>query len=407
MSSTQATTADDGNAAHRHSPSSGPLLNIQFLRFVAATMVVLFHGGLSYRQMGGKLEFVSAPRFFGFAGVDIFFVISGFIIWTSNLDTKGMRGRVRYLYNRFARIYLGYWVFFLLCIGARLLTKPSLLADVDYAASFFLLPQSQAGQLLYITWTLSFELYFYGLFFLALFSSNRARLLGAAAAFILAADLYAHFALDAFAPGGFRNLSVLQRFLISPALLEFFLGCYLAHGIASGWKRFGKTTLAAGIVVLTLGATGKGLGLEKIPVFHNTLIFGGGAALVVYGLVIVERAGFVIWPRFSALMGGASYSTYLSHTIIFQVLSASGVFVAVRNSAFPASVGYVLLMALILGSSALFYVAVERPIYRFAKSLPVRIFARAPRRARTVAPPPTPGVSEHSAPRAPAENRED
>ena len=366
---TGATAAVSGGTSPR-----AILLNIQFLRFVAATMVLLLHGAQSYRNMGGQLDFVSSTRYFGFAGVDIFFVISGFIIWTTNLETKGARQNFQYLYRRLARIYLGYWPFFGIALAARMWTSSPLLERIEYLHSFFLLPQTQTGQLIHVSWTLSFELYFYGLFFLALFSANRARLLGVATVLVIAANVYAHVALDAFSPKGFRNLTVLQRFLISPSLIEFFLGCYLAHGIASGWKRFGKAAVALGLAILTFGAVGEAFGFPRVPLFHHAAVFGVGSAVLIYGLVIVEREGLVIWPRFSALMGGASYSIYLCHTIFLYVFSSVGVFAAVRDSAFPALLGYLLLVLLVLAFSALFYVRVERPVYRFAKSLPARFF---------------------------------
>jgi peptidoglycan/LPS O-acetylase OafA/YrhL len=164
-----------GNLAPFPDGSSGRrvLLNLQLLRFVAALMVVLLHAVHPYRRMGGTLEGVMVFRHFGFAGVDIFFVLSGFIIWTTNLRTEGVAQIARYLYRRLVRIFLGHWPFFGLAIAVRAVWAPEGLAPVDYLRSFFLIPQRQAGQVLHVGWTLSFELYFYTLFFFVLFFRRR------------------------------------------------------------------------------------------------------------------------------------------------------------------------------------------------------------------------------------------
>ena len=85
-------------------------------------MVVLLHAVKPYQTMGGTFEWVVCFRRFGFAGVDIFFVLSGFILWTTNLGTKKPGQIFRYLYRRLARIFLGYWPFFGFAVVARVVT---------------------------------------------------------------------------------------------------------------------------------------------------------------------------------------------------------------------------------------------------------------------------------------------
>ncbi len=348
-------------------PRPNLLLNIQFLRFVAATMVVLLHGGQYYEAMGGTRSFVTAPRYIGFAGVDIFFVISGFIIWTTNIDTKEPRAIYQYLYRRLTRIYLGYWPFFAFIWLVRAWWWPERMEGVRLLASFFLIPQRQAGQLLHVAWTLSYELYFYGLFFLLLFCTRRVLVLGLATAVVALVNLYTYLVLGASDSGGFQ-ITGLARFFSSPVLLEFFMGCFLAHVVALGHQRFAKSAGLVGLALLVGGGILTYRGIELGPVFYQAL-YGGGAAGVIYALVCAERHGFAPFPRFSSLMGGASYSIYLSHTILYRVGAALGLYPAVRESAVPAALAYALLVALILAFSAAFYVLVERPLYRAAKAL--------------------------------------
>lgn len=344
------------------------LLNIQFLRFVAATMVVLLHGSQYYESMGGTSALFTAPRHIGFAGVDIFFVISGFIIWTTNAHTRGARPIFQYLYRRLTRIYLGYWPFFLFIWLVRAWWWPERMEGVRLVASFFLIPQRQAGQLLHVAWTLSYELYFYGLFFLLLFSARRVLLLTLATAVVVLVNLYNYFVLGAFEPGSYQNITGPMRFLSSPVLLEFFMGCFLAHAISRGYRRYATSAFLLGLGLLLFGAVLTYRGIILGPLL-NQAVYGGGAMGVIYGLVCAEIRGFAPFPRFSSLMGGASYSIYLSHTILYRVAAGLGLYPAVRASAVPAGLAYVLLVAAILAFSAAFYVWVERPLYRAAKAL--------------------------------------
>lgn len=369
------------------------LLNLQLLRFVAATMVVLLHGANYYEDLGGTNPIVTSPQYIGFAGVDIFFVLSGFIIWTTNLRTETVPQIFRYLYRRLARIYLGYWPFFFLCWAMRAWYFPQNLEGVRPLWSFWLLPQDQAGQMLHVAWTLSYELLFYTLFFLLLFSPRRLLALGLVTGAVLAANVYTIHVLNAFEPDRYRLMTPPVRFLTAPVVLEFLLGCFLAHFVASGWRRFGVPALVAGVAVLGWGAVTTYRGIELLPLAY-VAAYGGGAALVIYGLHALERRGVTPLPRFAALFGGASYTIYLSHTILYRFARGTGLVEAVRESGFPASIAYALTVAVVLGSSALFYVWIEDPLYRAAKGFVARRPAPAPAPAPAAAEPtPEPAMS--------------
>ena len=105
------------------------LINIQFLRFVAAMLVVFFHCAAhlqASRQAPGLLFGFGQSA--GFAGVDIFFVISGFIMaWTTADDRAA--DAVAFAKRRVARIYSGYWPFFLLALGLFSLLGGQYMAD--------------------------------------------------------------------------------------------------------------------------------------------------------------------------------------------------------------------------------------------------------------------------------------
>ncbi len=88
--------------------------SIQALRGIAASLVVLYHTAVVERAYGhSSFQPLSPFHFFGAEGVDLFFVISGFIIvWTSFDSFEKPSAIPKYLARRVARIFPLYWIFF-------------------------------------------------------------------------------------------------------------------------------------------------------------------------------------------------------------------------------------------------------------------------------------------------------
>lgn len=149
------------------------ILSIQFLRFLAAALVVLTHVRIEIDKSVPE-SIVS----FGDFGVDIFFVISGFIM--SHIT---QRDSAYFLTRRLIRIVPLYWAFTLL-LSAITFVLPELFNSARFdpghiLASLLFLPYwtEAAGfkPILLLGWTLNFEMYFYVLFFIAMKVSHRAR----------------------------------------------------------------------------------------------------------------------------------------------------------------------------------------------------------------------------------------
>ena len=81
------------------------LYSVQALRAIAANLVILTH---LFVVEGKHFAEPLLPRtaFYGMFGVDIFFVLSGFVM----LETAGGKSAARFLWNRALRIYPAYWV---------------------------------------------------------------------------------------------------------------------------------------------------------------------------------------------------------------------------------------------------------------------------------------------------------
>lgn len=370
------------------------LYNIQFLRFVAAMLVVLYHSATRLPANDSVFQALfSTGEALGFAGVDIFFVISGFIMAHTSSAHAGAGDSFDFARRRLARIFSGYWPFFIFALVVFGYFRPEHFADSKLLKSFFLWPQSLNHVLLEITWTLSYELYFYLLFSLLILLSkplNRYALVLPAFAALLVFNLYRHFVTDSFSPENIYYLAFWSQFLTSPFLLEFFGGVLVAWRVAEkpvgpalGW-------LLAGTVLFLAGGwineqVYSGLIEQGFHVVPRVFVYGLPACMLVAGLVRLEKSavgrrasrpgngpqqalGMQAPARFSAVTGGASYAIYLSHILILTVAWNIGFneFIGAWPGIMQIA-AYVLLMLFILGYSVLHYTWLEKPLHHLFK----------------------------------------
>ena len=276
------------------------LINIQLLRFVAAMLVLLYH--TSFRLPAG--EGLAHGLFYlghasGFAGVDIFFVISGFIMAHTTLEEAGGRDGLRFLRRRLARIYSGYWPFFLLALAVFSWTRPGHVEKANLVSSFLLWPQPLNLILLQVTWTLTYELYFYLLFTLLIAwvpRPYRVPLCLSVASGVLALALYRHFVSASFAPGNLERLPLADHFLLSPFLIEFFAGSVLAYWLQNRRQGPALIWLIGGcLLYLVSGWVNETWFAGKIEqgyyVVPRVLWFGTASLMIVAGLVRLEYQG--------------------------------------------------------------------------------------------------------------------
>ena len=147
------------------------LLAIQYLRGIAALMVVVVHIPVQLSRMGFNGDW---PEFLNI-GVDIFFVISGFIMWTTTFD--GRVGVAQFLSRRLVRIAPLYWaltsITVLVMLAAPTLVQSGKL-DLQHVITSYLFVASQhpvtqlMEPILVPGWTLNYEMFFYVVFALCL-----------------------------------------------------------------------------------------------------------------------------------------------------------------------------------------------------------------------------------------------
>lgn len=296
--------------------------NIQALRGVAVLSVVLFHLMTIEKKYGGTKTILQDFFSFGMFGVDLFFVISGFVmIAVTRGKFQNTKQAIRFLYHRASRIYPIYWVYSILVLGL-FFVKPSLVNSsqgnqVDILASFLLLP-SEILPLVMVGWTLIHEMYFYLIFFIVLLITPEKRIVNV---LLLWGVLILVFNTSLELNNPFANL------IFHPLTIEFISGNFLAILFYRTSNKSLKTGSLLAMAFIGFIAAIYGHNLYQHFTGHidpqgwwRILIFGMPALLMVFCFINAERNGLVIHSALTKI-GDASYSIYLSHVL---TLSAAG-----------------------------------------------------------------------------------
>lgn len=320
--------------------------NIQVLRAVAAFSVLLFHAAPFLGQLGGHTGPLGRIVGVGYVGVDLFFVISGFIVSRGFSQLPASPRQVlRFFERRGYRIFLGYWPVLGLACLYYANQMPERLARVDWPATILLLSHRIPDHVIGQAWSLSFEMFFYlacGL--LALTRGHAWRwIVLAYAIMIVALNL--------------RDPAIAKGFFANPHMLELFGGMLLGRvKIDVAWHRHVPWLAAAAMALF-----GGWLALPSQTRLVTVSLVGMCALLLV---LIAELRHLAAGSRRSlmAALGDSSYSLYLLHYLLLEAFAKHaaswGLGQAVQPWAFAVWVPCV--VALSHG----YYRWAERPIYR-------------------------------------------
>ncbi len=338
--------------------SLGSIHNIQMLRAVAAIMVVMHHILPYYQSMGETIAIIDLVSQWGFAGVDIFFVISGFIMaYTTFNKKRTLSNATTFFKHRIFRIYLGYWPFFLLMLLAIYYAKPLKLDTLNVVGSFLLTNADMFKLVLPISWSLSYELYFYALFlFTFLFTVKQLyTLIPLFSIFILSLVLIS-----------FLNQEIPQSFFYSPFILEFFSGVLL-YMYRGSLMQYWMLPVSILVIILTYMY---GISYETKFGLYRVLTFGTGALFIVLFVLILEDKQLFLAGKQIKAIGNASYTLYLSHLIIIQLFSFIGLrdFFTSEGFLFPL-LGWLILISICIIFSIIYYQKIEKPMYQKAIKL--------------------------------------
>lgn len=286
------------------------IISVQLLRFVAASLVVLTHS-----MSAGGANGVGA------FGVDIFFVISGFII--SHVTNMPVRPG-EFLMRRGIRIIPMYWLF-TLGVAVLSLIAPSLLGETTFSwakllYSLAFVPHWNEAMgwspLLKLGWTLNHEMFFYLIFAIAMQISHKYREL-LAALLILCMSMVAEIL-----PTGEYNPF---HYWTAPVTYEFIFGMALAVCYRRYPEVFNLTSLVfpMALFIISMGLlvvvdiSGQHAGGERY------LLWGGPSTVVVW-CALASESHFSITEKGKRIilwLGDMSYPVYLIHIYIVLGLS--------------------------------------------------------------------------------------
>jgi exopolysaccharide production protein ExoZ len=326
--------------------------SIQTLRAIAALAVVIVHITFNASGYTGNAVIAEVGSF-GHIGVDIFFVISGFIMYLM-IDARNI-STAEFLIDRASRIWPAYiicsFLLLVLAVAGRSLVVPS---SYDFALSLLLIPHFAPSHeivpYLVVGWTLSYEIFFYAILAISLVARPRhiSLMAGILFALIISGMM-------------FHPESPVGKTFTDPILLEFLCGV----GIGVLWRR--KIVLPKPVAILaivsalgiaTLFFREVGTGWERF--FHR----GIPAMLIVAGSLSFEEK-WIFKTRLGLLLGAASYSIYLTHLLVLIMFGRIWKITGIPSEA-------VLIAVPLIGSvicGVAFHLLIEIPTTRAARIL--------------------------------------
>jgi len=315
------------------------LNNLQLLRAFAALNVVLLHAIGTSASYSYEANFISVFGEWGANGVDIFFVISGFVMLFTQLDNK--RSVKDFLLLRAIRIIPIYWLLTLLVI-AIYIVAPFVFREMVISTKWALASLGFLSNVLvekhpivYVGWTLEWEMLFYLVFGLSLgFRSWTTSLFITCVVLLGVAFIADNFILVEFI-GGLCIALLYKRY---------------------GYQRYGMFSLVLGTILLSLSLFDS----VKLLIDSRVILWGLPSILIVYGVICSPQ----IESKIGKLLGDASYSIYLIQMLSIPVYYK---FLSVLNIKMNNDLLVIAcLIATAIGGVAL-YLLVEKPMISFLK----------------------------------------
>lgn len=355
------------------------IVNLQVLRALAAWMVFLHHYVNTVSHEFPGLRVIG----FGAAGVDIFFVLSGFIMYLTTVGTS--TEPLSFMTRRFFRVIPAYWLMtFLFCgivavgfqpVGVMYITPEFLVKSllfVPFVRDGFVEPIVSVG------WTLNYEMFFYLIFSFMLFLRSDVTRVICLLSLLVGLPV----------AGSFVDAGFFWSYYTNPIIMEFGLGVLIAYLYARG-KLSAKGSVSAPYALVASGAVliaiaqvytlANGLPAE-LHGFVRPLIWGGAGCSIVVGALILEVRGHHWKSAVLRQQGDSSYSFYLLHSLMLHFaakvsgfLGASGIIGAIVVLVVAASTG--------VASSAIMYRFVELGVSSWLRRLWSRLGMQKARRA--------------------------
>ena len=334
------------------------ILSIQYLRAFAALAIVFHHA----REQFPGFQAIF-PSDIGSAGVDIFFVISGFIMVF--ITETGDHSPSKFMWNRIIRIVPLYWFYtaitvILYAVAAGLfrgngLTLPHVIL------SLLFIPHPNPGDLslsplIKIGWTLNYEMFFYVVFAIAMSINYSRRVLITYVFLVLLVTIDSAHLI---------SLPPEIQFYCRDIVLEFAAGMLLCHAYRAG-KLKGKILIGA--VLLSLGASALIINTSPDLMTFRAIKLGIPAIAIVAGLLACEHS--LPKLRVPLFIANVSYSIYLSHIMVIAILRYLYPRLGIPTAGLISTITFVLIsltMGILCGVVS--YFVVEKPLLNLCRHL--------------------------------------
>ena len=294
--------------------SSKKIINsIQFLRGLAALAVVIHHTGGYVKRYFEPTVLLGDKFSIGFAGVDLFFVISGFIIhFTSKQYVNHPNKLTQYLKKRFIRVYPIYWIITTLLfvsswvvvalLGKNVLSIGYPETASAYLQTYLLFPLHFAINP--VTWTLSYEIFFYLCFGFVILSKR----LWVIPALILVISFYNIF------------LNIPEVVVVELSYFNFFFSGYnfeFMFGVLifQFYEKMRLSNIVSSVILICsfFIIVFYGYGIGDYDSYQRVLAFGFPSGMMLIALLNLENNHAISFPKFTLTLGDASYALYLIH----------------------------------------------------------------------------------------------
>lgn len=333
----------------------GKLNSIQAMRALAAWMVVAMHGiAVAWRFAPADdlvKQLVNAANAIGHAGVDLFFVISGaimFLITRESIFDNRVVAAVDFGWRRAMRILPLFWLtlVFSVAFGAGKSTP-----DPVQLVRYLLLVDMPVEHP--VAWTLIFEIRFYFVVAVLILIFWRNLTFG----FIVASVSLA--VAVACSQSGMTK----ARWIYNPLMFEFIFGIGVGLAYVYAPPRLPRTLLVCGIALMAANAAllfnRPDIKVDDIRVIG----YGVPAAMILYGAITMERIGAIRVPKFMIASGDASYSVYLWHYTILHIMAQSWAY-----SGLAGVVGFLVFSCVIIAIGGHYsFEFIERPLIKLGR----------------------------------------
>ncbi|HEH9426661.1 TPA: acyltransferase [Aeromonas sobria] len=289
--------------------------NIQAMRGIASIIVFFVHL-LSTRPGMVPSWLEKGVYAFGPGGVDIFFVISGFVVTLAAAKAAGVSNSrntaITFMVKRIFRIYPAYWIVF--AVATLFLPYVWLAPEwLPKASDFSLLTLTYTyNYKVMVAWTLVYEMFFYVVLSILVLTGTR---------FWHALFIWIFIEIIAIAASNTYDKSLAGFVPLNPQIIQFVAGCIVAFICTKFECRFGNEILLAGAVLFAVMCV-VNINLGNWDPWHRTLTLTLPSALMIYGAAVSEREKRFAFGAPLLFLGNISFSLYLWHQLTFQSMLA-------------------------------------------------------------------------------------